>query len=393
MRRYAPAVTPAAPPTSSGIAGQLAELADVLVLRHRLVVLVSGGACLLGLLLLLPGVLPARATVGAAVGLAAGLLGVAAAVAVDSADTVVQGARHVRSLDGEVLAEAPAGGSEATLGPLARRILRHGGTAPLRLAVTAVSEETFAVRAWTERLARAFARQPRRVMLFDPIGTEESGPGIAEVAAGEVRMADAVTFDEELLLATLRGGGDGDADLLGVPDLFGRLPGDVEVALAPLPSVIRPGTLEVAAGADQVLVVVERGHSRRVDLLAVLDALESTGSRPRVVLLGDRSTVIPWGSLGAYFDASTTEDAAEATERTRHETTGQPSDDDRMRPAVRVRRHPPAGVGAAPGSGPSVPRGSVADGSMPDVLSPWQPQGSGEPGSAAETHGERHQQG
>lgn len=374
-RRYAADVTPARSSTApTGIVGWLVELAEILALRHRVVVVVAGATCLLALLLALPGVLPARAMVGAAVGLGAGLLAVAVAIAVDSADTVVQGSRHVHALDGLVLGEAPAEGSDSTLGALARQILRIGRGGSVRLAVTAVSEESVSVRTWSERLARALARQPRRVMLLDPVGSPESGPGIPEVAAGEVRLGDAVRFDDELLLATLRGGDEPGQALAAVPDLLGRLPGDVEAAVVPLPPVIQPGTLEVARAVDHVLVLVERGISRRVDLLTVLDALDTTGAQSWVVLLGAEQTAVPWGDpLGGYFDASTN-DRDDTVLVHRPEAGGGARRSDS---SVRIRSRSPATDGQE-----GAPRERLDPG-----FSPWRPADDRDEGDPAATQG------
>ncbi|MBW3659849.1 MAG: hypothetical protein KY457_14510, partial [Actinobacteria bacterium] len=88
-----------ATPTSPG---WLAELVDILEDRRRILLTAAIGLSLLGTLaaFVLPQFVPPRPLVGAAVGLAAALLAVAIAVAADSADLTVRGARHVRAAGG-----------------------------------------------------------------------------------------------------------------------------------------------------------------------------------------------------------------------------------------------------------------------------------------------------
>jgi hypothetical protein len=113
LRRYSPATMtePATQPEArrSRAPVWLAEGLDIMEQRQGVMLGVTGMVIAVGiaLTLLVPSLLPPVAVVGAAVAVAAMLLGLAAAVAVDTTDLTVRGPRHVSAAKGELVAVLP----------------------------------------------------------------------------------------------------------------------------------------------------------------------------------------------------------------------------------------------------------------------------------------------
>jgi hypothetical protein len=285
--------TPASgPPPSAGARGSvtpgwLAEVLEVLVLRRSVLVATALGLSLLGVLtaMVVPQFLPPRPLVGAAVGLAAVLLAVAAALGIDSVDLTVRGPRHVRASGGRLGAEVAGPPDVRAVAGLAAGVARRAAEGRGRVGLVAAAEDGPDPLAWADALARALSARGLRVLLVDLMAERSAGPGVAEVAAGEARIAQAVGFDHELLLATLGPGGDRHAALAGLPVVVDRLPSDIEVLLVALPHLSEPGALGAAGSLDRLAVLVEEDHTARVDLIAALDAIDETEAGSDVVLL------------------------------------------------------------------------------------------------------------
>jgi hypothetical protein len=295
---------PHEPAPRSRAPGWLAEVVEVLELRRGVLVTTAFGLSLLGVLtaLALPGVLPPRPLVGAAVGLAAVLLAIAVALGVDSVDLVIRGPRHVRASGGRLaaqLAGPPDADAAASLAAAVERRVDDGRT---RIALTPASAtDDQDVAGWADALARALAVRGPRVLLVDLTPQREERPGVADVAAGSCRLAEAVDFDHELMLASVGPGRSRREALDGLTELAVRLPSDIEVLVVALPHLGEPGVLAGAAALDRVLVVVEADETPRVDLIAALDALDATAAGSEVVLLDpvDRPMVTAWELVAA----------------------------------------------------------------------------------------------
>lgn len=261
---------------------------DILEHRRRTVITTAVGVSIVGMALayIAPDLLPPTALVGAAVGLAAVLLAIAAALGVDSVDLTIRGGRHVRAAGGDVVAELPGRPDPAQTVALADA-LEPLGDGPVRIAFTPVSRSITTVPRWTDALAVELSRREHRVVVLDlASGPDETGhPGVLEVVRDGVRLADAVRFDPELLLARLGPGEDDDGALAAWPRLADKLPSDVDVLLLSLPPVSRPGVLGAIGSADRVWLVAANDRTARVDLIAGLDAADRTGTPAEVVLL------------------------------------------------------------------------------------------------------------
>lgn len=264
---------------------------DIVQRRAGLLRAVVAVVCLAGLALawFAPGIVPPTWTVGAAVGLAAVLLGVAVALAADTADLTLRGPRHVRAAGGELVAVVPADVDPATADTLAEAVLdaREAG-GKLILGLAAAGRDTRHTAELTDALAVAIARRGASVLRLDLATGRSEQPGLIEVLRYGHRLADTVEFEPgDLELARLGPGRDLAAAMDALPELPGRLPRDLDVLLVALPTAASRPSIRAATSLDHVLVVAERDLTSRVDLIAGLDALEAVGLDAQVVLLDD----------------------------------------------------------------------------------------------------------
>lgn len=268
----------------------LVEGLDIMESRRRIVLGVAGLIIVVGLLLALlaPGVLPPTPLVGAAVALAALLVGVAAAIVVDSSDLRVRGPRHVVAAGGELVAVLPSELDEEAADDFASVVLEaRESDRSMLLGLAASSLDIAATLRWTDALGLALARRGVSVLRVDLASGRSDDPGLAEVAAKECRLTEVVDYESGLLLARLGAGDDHRAALAALVDLPAKLPRDLEVLLVALPIAASRGVVQAARGLDHVLVVAERGGTSRVDLIAGLDALRAAELQAQVILLDD----------------------------------------------------------------------------------------------------------
>jgi hypothetical protein len=268
----------------------LVEGLDIVESRRRVVLGVAGLIIVVGLLvaLLAPNVLPPTPLVGAAVALAALLIGVAAAIVVDSSDLRVRGPRHVVAAGGELVAVLPVAVDQEAADDLAAVVLEaREPDRSMLLGLAASSLDIAATLRWTDALGVALARRGVSVLRVDLASGRSDTPGLAEVAAGERRLTEVVDYETGVLLARLGAGGDHREALSALVDLPAKLPRDLEVLLVALPIAASRGVVQAARGLDHVLVVAERGDTSRVDLIAGLDALRAADLQAQVILLDD----------------------------------------------------------------------------------------------------------
>lgn len=279
------------------------ELRQVLDLRRRLVRSVAFGVVGAGLLgaLVAPGLVPPRPLVGAAIGTAACLLAAAAAVAADAGDALVRGPRHVRAAGGKVSMVVPTDDRDAAVEAVAA-MLHHRSTGErLRVAVTPVSGS---IGGWVDALAAAIARLGRRTVIADlTVGGDPQTRGVAEVAAGEARLADSVEFDDSLVLARIGPGSERALALRALPGFVARIPNDVEVLVVALPGIRHPGVGAALGAVPDSVLVVTAGMTSRVDLMAALKTVASGGGRTDVVLRQESGPTSPLRPAGGGLTA------------------------------------------------------------------------------------------
>lgn len=293
-----------------------AELVQILRARRGVVLATAIALSLLGVLvtLIAPGLLPPEPLVGAAVGVAAWLLATAAAVAVDAGDSYVRGPRHVRATGAVLAGWVPPPGGPQALGSLVRDLNRayaaHGGQ---RVWFVPTTDAAVDVVITADALATGLCQVGRRILLVDLVSTAEEA-GISDVVRGAHSLGEVVRFDPELLLARVGTGAEPETALQHVSAVIDRAPGDVDVLIVVLPAVDRPGVLAAVAGAKETYLLARAGTTGRVELLAGLEALESSGTEVSVVLLDDAAPAAPLPvprSSAAGPDAVTTHDAEE----------------------------------------------------------------------------------
>jgi hypothetical protein len=278
------------PDRRSGPPLWLVEGLDIVESRRRIVLGIAGLIIVVGLLLALlaPSVLPPTPLVGAAVAFAALLIGVAAAIVVDSSDLRVRGPRHVVAAGGELVAVLPVAGDAEAADELATVVLEaREPDHSMLLGLAASSLDIAATLRWTDALGVALARRGVSVLRVDLASGRSDTPGLAEVAAGERRLTEVVDYESGMLLARLGAGGDHRDALAALVDLPAKLPRDLQVLLVALPIAASRGVVQAARGLDHVLVVAERGDTSRVDLIAGLDALRAADLQAQVILLDD----------------------------------------------------------------------------------------------------------
>jgi hypothetical protein len=297
--------------------GWLNESVEVLAARRRIVVAAAVGLTLLGgiVALIAPSLLPPRPLVGAAVGLAAVLLATALGLAVDAADLVVRGQRHIAAAGGTVAARVARDPDD--VGPLMARVAQHAQDGRIRVALTPASRSAGVPGARAGALAKALAQTGRKVLLTDLTRGGTPAAGLSDVLAGDKRLAEVVRFDQDLYLARLAVGSDPERALAGFAEWAADLPPDLEVLVAALPPLAEPGVLAAAAMADVVFVQVEVDRTERVDLIASLDAVDTTGMTAELVLVDPsravpgRGVVVPPDEVAAPEPAAEPEAAGE----------------------------------------------------------------------------------
>lgn len=276
--------------TAATAHGWFEELRELIELRRNLLIRVTLALAALGVLVALvaPGVLSPTPVVGAAVGLAAVLAGLAAAVGADYGDDIVQGPRHVRSLGSDTVATIAGPDDVAALDALAAALIADGMPGaeglPRRIGIAPVTRDGTLCADVAAELGVSLATEDLRVVFVD-VTDVSAPPGLPEVVGGESKLTDAVEYHPDLLLARLPAGEDLAAALELVPSLAARLPSDIDMALFAFPALSERGVLAAAEATDELLLLARRGASRRVELLASLDAAEVTGVPAAVVLV------------------------------------------------------------------------------------------------------------
>lgn len=243
------------------------------------------------LALLAPSLLPPTALVGGAVGIAAALLATALVVALDSADLIVRGPRHVVAAGGRVagtISRAPG-----DVDALMALIDQYSGDHGVRVALTPASRSAGVPGARANMVAEELARRDLKVLCTDLTRGRTPAVGLSDVLSGQRKLADAVRFDEELFLAHLAVGSEPEAALAGFADWATALPDDLDVLVAALPPLAEPGVLPAVQGVELVLVLVEVDRTERVDLVACLDAIDAAGVPAALVLVDPDLDNIP----------------------------------------------------------------------------------------------------
>lgn len=259
------------------------------------------------LALLAPSLLPPTPLVGAAVGIAAALLATALVVALDSADLVVRGPRHVVAAGGVVagtISRAPG-----DIDALLVLIDQHAGDHGVRVALTPASRAAGVPGARANMVAEELARRDLKVLCTDLTRGRTPAIGLSDVLSGQRKLADAVRFDEELFLAHLAVGSEPEAALAGFAGWAAALPDDLDVLVAALPPLAEPGVLPAVQGVELVLVLVEVDRTERVDLIACLDAIDAAGVPAALVLVDpDLDTIPELSTTVAVLDHAPDED-------------------------------------------------------------------------------------
>ena len=260
------------------------ELAELLLLRRRPAIVAVVGVLLLGVLLavLAPGLVPASALTGVVVGLLALVAAFAAMLAVDAADPIVRGPRHVRVTGRTVVGRVDATPTPAQVAPVVDGIVAAlSATRRLRMTVVGVEQDTSEV---ARLVAEGVAGAGRTVLLVD-LATGSDSPGVTDVAAGTHRLGDVVRLEPGLQLAVT---GSGTAS--GVPAAAARLaatpPSDLDLLLTVLPRDERPGS-GLLAGTDRVLALVPLGVLERDEVSRQLALLEQARSTRAAVVVVD----------------------------------------------------------------------------------------------------------
>lgn len=290
--------TPADPdsrPSAPAPPAWLVELLEVLELRQRTLLLAIGAVALVGVLvaLFLPGFLPPRPAVGAAVGLAAVLLGVAITFGLDSLDLQVRGPRHVRSSGGLLAQQLTGTPSPETLGRLVSALGGRARTDGRVLVGLSPIDVELDAEGWQDALAGALADDGLRVLTVDLQRPAEPHPGVVEVAEGRSTLADAVTFDDERMVARLGPGSDPVAALGGLRTVIDRLPSDIDVLVVLLPPPSGGGVLGASSALDHVYLLAEVDRTTRVELIAALDAFDAVQATSQVLLITPRGAGEP----------------------------------------------------------------------------------------------------
>lgn len=260
------------------------ELAELLLLRRRPAIVAVVGVLLLGVLLavLVPGLVPASALTGVVVGLLALVAAFAAMLAVDAADPIVRGPRHVRVTGRTVVGRVDASPTPAQVAPVVDGIVAAlSATRRLRMTVVGVEQDTSEV---ARLVAEGVAAAGRTVLLVD-LSAGADSPGVTDVAAGTHRLGDVVRLEPGLQLAVT---GAGTAS--GVPAAAARLaatpPSDLDLLLTVLPRDERPGS-GLLAGTDRVLALVPLGVLERDEVSRQLALLEQARSTRAAVVVVD----------------------------------------------------------------------------------------------------------
>jgi hypothetical protein len=264
----------------------LAEPLAVLSSRKRLVITVAAAIVFLGAIIamLFPSVLPPRPLVGAAVGVAAALLATAVALALDASDLIVRGARHVTAAGGVVGVRTTRAHDDVA--PLLAAVARHAHRpGPLKIALVPASRTAGVPGARAAALAESLAKTGRKVLFSDLTRSGTPAAGLSDVVAGTRQLSEVVRFESELYLARLAVGADPDAALKGMPAFVAGLPTDLEALVAALPPLAEPGALPAAEAFDLVFVLVEVDRTERVDLIASLDAMDTSRVASELVLI------------------------------------------------------------------------------------------------------------
>ncbi|MEY3019513.1 MAG: hypothetical protein RLZZ272_497, partial [Actinomycetota bacterium] len=266
----------------------LSEALDVVERRRRAIV----GVTLLGILLglagsaLAPSVLPARPALGAVVAVVALALGLAVATGLDAVDPRILGPRHVRACGGDLVALLPFVVDERDADELAEAITdlqRHLG--PLRIGLAPAGGDPDAAVQWSRAIALSIARTGTSVLHLDLVSPARGRPGASDVADGRAELPDVAELRPDLRLATVGSGSDPVLALEGIVGIVEAVPGDVEVVLVSLPSVTNRTVVAAAAALHQVLLVVERSLTSRVELIAAIDVLAAAGRPPQIALV------------------------------------------------------------------------------------------------------------
>lgn len=290
---------------------------DILQARRRTWVAAAIAVVLLGALLALlaPSLLPPTLLMGVAVGIAAALLATAVVVALDSADVVVRGPRHVVAAGGQVagtISRAPG-----DIDALMALIDRHGSEHGVRVALTPASRSAGVPGARANMIAEELAQRDLKVLCTDLTRGRTPAVGLSDVLSGERKLADAVRFDEELFLAHLAIGSEPEAALAGFADWANSLPDDLDVLVAALPPLAEPGVLPAVQGVELVLVLVEVDRTERVDLIACLDAIDAAAVPAALVLVDpELDTSQPISTSVAVIDHGVDSGSIEGERRT-----------------------------------------------------------------------------
>lgn len=258
---------------------------DILQARRRTWIAAAIAVVLVGALLALlaPSLLPPTLLMGVAVGIAAALLASAVVVALDSADLVVRGPRHVAAAGGQVAGTISR--SPRDIEALMALIDRHGSEHGVRVALTPASRSAGVPGARANMVAEELAQRDLKVLCTDLTRGRTPAVGLSDVLSGERKLAEAVRFDEELFLAHLAIGSEPEAALAGFADWANSLPDDLDVLIAALPPLAEPGVLPAVRGVELVLVLVEVDRTERVDLIACLDAIDAAAVPAALVLV------------------------------------------------------------------------------------------------------------
>ncbi len=283
---------------------------DIIQARRRTWIVTAVAVVLLGALLALlaPSLLPPTLLMGVAVGIAAALLATATVVALDSADLVVRGPRHVVAAGGHVAGTISR--DPGDIDALMALIDQYGSDQGVRVALTPASRSAGVPGARANMVAEELAQRDLKVLCTDLTRGRTPAVGLSDVLSGDRKLAEAVRFDEELFLAHLAIGSEPEAALAGFADWANALPEDLDVLVAALPPLAEPGVLPAVQGVELVLVLVEVDRTERVDLIACLDAIDAAGVPAALVLVDP--------------DLDTT-----ASPSTSVAVVGQPSDQDR----------------------------------------------------------------
>lgn len=275
--------SPSAP--SRSVERWVPELLEVLDERRVQVMRLALGFVVTAALLskFRPSLLSPSVPVGLLVGVAATMLAAAAAFGLDAMDPVVGGPRHVRGTGASVLSHGRD--SHATAADLAAHLDRSIlGTSTVRIALVAPPSTSALAAIVGREMADALAAMDHRVILADLQGPSDT-PGVADVVFGRVPLAQAVTFEAGVTMASIGAGPDLAEAVRTHPTFLRNLPADIDVALALMASTTADAHEGVVEGIDHVFVVIEREVTRRPDLVQVLDGLEATGVQTHVVLV------------------------------------------------------------------------------------------------------------